>query len=74
MRRNKDSAIAVKASLFKVTAILAILFVALAISGSTVKVRVRQTVYNLPTTDMLSKAKVYFEAASSGRGPVEVKA
>lgn len=61
MRRNKDSAIAIKAPLFKVTAILAALFVALTISGSTVKVRAQQTFFNVPTTDVLDRGKVYFE-------------
>ena len=38
MRKNKDSAIAVKASPFNVAATLAVLLVALVISGSAAKI------------------------------------
>src|SRR3954466_10901293 len=61
MRKSEDDMFAVKAPFCKTAATLAALFVALVISGSAIKVQAQQTVFNVPTTDVLPREKVYLE-------------
>lgn len=61
MERNKDSVLAVPALLSNIAVTLIALFIAMALSGSALKVRAQQTVFNVPTTDVLPKEKLYFE-------------